>query len=426
MFRCKTSVSKSATWLLLACGACSAKQPQAQPPHTQPAKPAGTVAIAPEQSVDFPWPQGLTAADNELCVRAEARVRAGLAILDDVWLAATCVLHRLPDKSAEAQALFVEAVEKFRDAPSTARATISVYGKDLPKPLSEDYAATQADPNMEVDVFVADPTKRAGLLAIPQPHLGMGSWRGICLPWQAKAGHSDVTLKALRTLEASGSQFSKDAEAVLTDAAQDADFFQWTKMPAHAQTDSDAAGRPKNPASAQDDVINWVSTHLDKATTACKDNGAGELSLKKALYWLGYSVHALQDLAPHRGRTNPEHSYNAAHSENPDLDDNAIALAEDLTVRYFNHALTHQLKPCAGKFATYKGGSVSPTFKVHDLGLRYDNTPASLLEYRSSKALFEKIQGENAVSIRWFGGKSPKKTCAADSGCEALLGKVLK
>jgi hypothetical protein len=165
--------------------------------------------------------------------------------------------------------------------------------------------------------------------------------------------------------------------------------------------------------------------HLDRARAACGD-AADSLGFKKALYWTGYTVHALQDLAAHRGRTNPEHSYNAKHGKNPDVDDNAIALAEDLTVRFLTFAIKVRLKECASKFATYKGGALTPLFKVMDLGLRYDNTPASLVEYKESHSLFDRIKTEPGVSIRWFGGDSPKKTCAADPACEALLAKVIK
>jgi hypothetical protein len=382
--------------------------------------PSNTAAAA-----AFPWPSKLSDADTDLCKEAESRVKAGVALLDQVWLAATCVLHRLPeDKQAE----FATQVHAFRDAPSTAEATITLAGSNLPAPLDADFKSSGVNPKMRVDVYVADAKKREELKNLKEPHLGMGSWRGICLPWQDKAGHSDVTRQALDAIETQSGKrlFSSQAKDVLTDASQDADFFAWTKMAAHAQTDSDANGRPKDREKAQDAFISFVKEALDKAKAACVDAAGGDLALKKALYWTGYSVHALQDLAPHRGRTNPEHSYNANHGKNPDVDDDAILLAKDLTVRYLSQALSNSLAPCAARFATYKGGAVTPAFKWVDLKLRYDNTPASLIEYKQSAALYEKIKGEPNVSVRWFGGDAPKPTCAADAGCKALFDKVPK
>jgi hypothetical protein len=420
--------------LILAGAACGSGQQQASTAASRPAAspkpaiaPASASTTPPAPVAQFPWPQNLTKPDTAVCVQAEERVQSGLALLDDVWLAATCVLHRLPDSTPEAQAAFASAVEAFRDSPATAAATMTIYGKDLPEPLLTDYNATGGDANTKVDILVVDARERETLKAKKQEHLGMGSWRGICLPWQAKAGHSNVTREALKNLDAAGYHLSSDAIGVLTDAAQDPDFFAWLKMEAHAQTSSDALGKPKNADQAQDAFATFVSTNLNKATSACKDAVNGKpAELRKALYWAGYSVHAIQDLAPHQGRTNPEHSFNAKQGQNPDLNDDAIKLALDMTVRYFTYVFSTPLKPCMAQLTSYNGGAVTPLFKVVDLGLRYDNSPQALLEYKQSSSLFEKLTNDPKAKIRWFGGDAPPKKCSDNTVCERLLGRVMK
>jgi hypothetical protein len=117
-----------------------------------------------------------------------------------------------------------------------------------------------------------------------------------------KAGHYEITARALQT---DSGAWSAKAVEIMTDAARDADFFEWRTAAAHAQTANDDAGLISQGRDiAQRELAQWMQKYLEQAGQAC---AAG--SSRQALYLLGYVLHAVQDLAFHEGITNAEHSY---------------------------------------------------------------------------------------------------------------------
>jgi hypothetical protein len=138
-----------------------------------------------------------------------------------------------------------------------------------------------------------------------------------------KTGHYDVTREAAEQFG-----FSPAATAILADAAQDPDFYEFTRPAAHAQTPDEVDRLPEADRSAAIDAAvaayhAWIRDCFARAkATAAEDP-------RLALYWVGYVLHAIEDLAPHAGRTNGEH----AAGPNPDVDPEAVALASTYTYR---------------------------------------------------------------------------------------------
>lgn len=147
--------------------------------------------------------------------------------------------------------------------------------------------------------------------------LPSGGW----YPPYGHIGHWEVTGKVTEEMG-----FSAPAGNVLCDAAQDPDFYDFGTVAAHAQTPDEAdlceAGSIKRAAiieRAIDDYVQWVYGRFGRCIAAL-DKGNRRLSL----YWLGYALHAVEDLAVHRGITNGEH---ACTEDNPDFQAADVALS---------------------------------------------------------------------------------------------------
>lgn len=122
--------------------------------------------------------------------------------------------------------------------------------------------------------------------------------------------HRDITLKALRdrNLVDKPANDVKPDDNLVSLASEQADKFLWTKPHAHAQTRD---GGDANAAKV--DFTSYVTRVAAITRDQCcrKDYlGAG--------YMLGYVLHAIQDLATHRGMTNEFHAYEMTRGNNPD------------------------------------------------------------------------------------------------------------
>jgi hypothetical protein len=140
-----------------------------------------------------------------------------------------------------------------------------------------------------------------------------------------KTGHYEVTQEAAEWFG-----FSSAAVSVLRDAAQDPDFYDWYAPEAHAQTPNavdylDGAPRDATVAAA---ITKFVDVAAGRYARV-REHLAND-DVRTALYWLGYLLHGVQDLAPHAGRTNAEY---AAGPEDPDADPRNIDLARHYTYR---------------------------------------------------------------------------------------------
>jgi hypothetical protein len=221
-----------------------------------------------------------------------------------------------------------------------------------------------------------------------------------------------------------GPLFSAAARRIMVDASQDPDLFEWQVMKAHGQTRtvSDQDAHPA-PGDGTGEFVGWVQDYVKRAAKVC---AKGEDGAREALYWTGYSVHAVEDLAAHRGRTNPEHAYNAAHDENPDEDPHAFDLAVDMARMALQGFLDGPLKQCKPAFASFNGRFVSyPEKLLKPFERKRDMTLGSLWDYKASAALYDKIKDDSKNRIRWFGETSTPKICGDDAKCVALMQRVV-
>ncbi|HSR11978.1 MAG TPA: hypothetical protein VLS90_11105, partial [Thermodesulfobacteriota bacterium] len=141
------------------------------------------------------------------------------------------------------------------------------------------------------------------------------------IPPYGHIGHWEVTAKIAEEMG-----FSAPAIDILCDAAQDPDFYDFQTVPAHAQTPdeadlcgTDAARRDAIIARAIEEYLAWVNELFQRCVSALQ---GGKVRL--ALYWLGYALHGIEDLAVHKGITNGEH---ASSANNPDYEAADVALS---------------------------------------------------------------------------------------------------
>lgn len=121
------------------------------------------------------------------------------------------------------------------------------------------------------------------------------------------AGHYEATRAAM--VSAQGKLEVMWPPALLdlvSDASGDADFYDWGTPAAHAQArnNEDNGEIIEQSDEAKKNFNAWVAGYAKLAMDKCK---AGQAS--DAAYYIGYMLHAVQDLAFHEGITNAEHSY---------------------------------------------------------------------------------------------------------------------
>lgn len=227
-------------------------------------------------------------------------------------------------------------------------------------------------------------------------------------------GHIDASEAVLRELSES---FSDDARTIMADASQDADLFEWKVMAAHGQT-MDDHGQPLDAEMSKSAWVAWLRTHVDWVASHCRAEPVA------AVYRFGYALHALEDVAPHKGRTNPEHSFNAHEGKNPDEEPDSYRLAIDMTTQFVRAQLSGRLADCVPVFRTVQGEKPSFSKKKIILGRERDFTVASLIDYRQSWALHESATKHGASPVRWFAAAHNVVSCDQDPACVVLLQRL--
>jgi hypothetical protein len=114
-------------------------------------------------------------------------------------------------------------------------------------------------------------------------------------------GHWEVTGK---TSEEMG--FSIQGINILCDAAQDSDFYDFGKIAAHAQTPDEADFCGGDTEKLKKIIEKAISDHVECVSgqfQRCK-SALGEGEIRLSLYWLGYALQSVEDLAVHKGITN--------------------------------------------------------------------------------------------------------------------------
>ncbi len=122
----------------------------------------------------------------------------------------------------------------------------------------------------------------------------------------SKVGHYQITRSGTQTYGPDYSDaFSNAAIELMQDASRDADFFEWKHPQAHAQSPNGNDGLLSGTqVKAKADYIQWERDVLRKIDDLCASN-----EVRSALYWTGYALHGIQDLAFHRGISNAEHAW---------------------------------------------------------------------------------------------------------------------
>jgi pimeloyl-ACP methyl ester carboxylesterase len=120
--------------------------------------------------------------------------------------------------------------------------------------------------------------------------------------------------------------FSSPGTNILCDAAQDPDFYDFGTIAAHAQTPDaadlcgpDSTKRTAIINKAVEDYVQWVDARFQQCWAALEKENP-----RLSIYWLGYMLHSIEDLAVHIGITNGEH---ASTSDNPDFKSADVALS---------------------------------------------------------------------------------------------------
>jgi hypothetical protein len=133
------------------------------------------------------------------------------------------------------------------------------------------------------------------------------------------SGHSDLTVDAIRTYTTYGTEFSKQAEALVRKASQSPDMYRWSDGRYHAHTPEydpgDAAVREKTILEGQ-----VAFTQLMCRLMAAFTREAEQHDYERSLFLLGVMSHSVQDLTYHHGITLRQHAgLSYVSNRNPDL-----------------------------------------------------------------------------------------------------------
>jgi hypothetical protein len=266
------------------------------------------------------------------------------------------------------------------------------------------------------DVYVMRDSDRERILnqLDVEPYLGSGGVLGVLHFNGGLDGHYEVTAKAVDRLKSSQApgfaQFSGAAVEVLQDASQDPDFYEWDSPEAHAQSPNDPAGRLV-PGDWPAGWMKWTQAKFDSAKRAAE---AGQFA--HALYWVGYGLHSIEDLASHRGRSNAEHSCNERIGHSPDMETASIDYAVELASQVLEQLPARFGSSHWGGLAHYVGPSkLSSAEKTHLLQRGWDFGVGKAWTYRNLGKQFERLADRAEHQIRW----------CAPGRCAALMDQLL-
>ena len=210
-------------------------------------------------------------------------------------------------------------------------------------------------------------------------------------------GHYEVTQEAAERFG-----FSSAAVDILRDAAQDPDFYEFTLPSAHAQSPDKVSFMPQGP---EKEIVvqesmgaykQWVLDIVDKIHRAMQKS-----DIRIALYWLGYTLHGIQDLGPHGGIPNPEHAALDSQGQSPDKDPNSVQLS-----RYYTHEFLRHIREVLGKdqfdlLRNWDGdGNLSKSEKTSLFGHGWDLSVKAAMEFRKGGEKWLNMTPTPA-SVRW-------------------------
>jgi hypothetical protein len=255
------------------------------------------------------------------------------------------------------------------------------------------------------------------------PSGGYVSWLTLT-PWVR--GHRDVTYDVLRN----EFKFYAAAWEQAMDGSWEPDIYGWTDDAQHAQTPLDEDALQIKPSSdypdgkeARTKFVSKVVEIVQRVRSQCGTKP------EVALYWLGYALHGVQDLAAHKGRSYAEHAWNSycsnancdsgprsecdhATSQAPckekDPDDNIenYELAKRFSVQLLRTVSEALGESCWEKLRTYNGRKLTNIEKKSDLKLERDLTKTEYDKYKQSAVRFAALPPAQRQIVRWFGATS--------------------
>lgn len=198
-------------------------------------------------------------------------------------------------------------------------------------------------------------------------------------------GHFDMTRKVLKNFG-----FSDDAAHVAADASQDPDFYEFETAAAHAQTENfkgPLTDRVKEEAISA--YMRLIEARVKKIVSLASRKK------KSGLFYLGYTLHSIQDLAVHEGITNEQHAYlSYVRNASPDENERCIEKAEK-----FTDAFLSLFKEKYPQYFEVLRSYDNDRWQIYDklpmiekkklLGSGWDMTPESLVVYRTSWKRFD-------------------------------------
>lgn len=251
----------------------------------------------------------------------------------------------------------------------------------------------KADRKLDFKAFIA---ARQKMHDLRNPSFASGGWLST-LTGDHSPGHVELTSEVLKTFN-----FSYDAISIVTDASQDPDFYEWDHPYAHAQTaSSDSNGTTSETAAkAIGRYVKWLKARIDRIyPEAAKSPDHG-------LFFLGYVLHGIQDLAAHQGVTNAQHSYESyinpgANGIDCDHDDANRARAKVYTTEFLkrleagNKALFAKMKTYDAGFSIFDA-KVSKEEKCKLLKVKdWDLSVSAYMTYKGLAKKYEKVKDSN-------------------------------
>jgi len=145
---------------------------------------------------------------------------------------------------------------------------------------------------------------------------------------------------------ARGQGFSDEAAKIIAIGAVAPDQSDWETAAAHGQTPNDANGyptmTPDQAVAAFDQYVQEKIAQIDASVPVGRIDGSVSFgNPAEALYRIGYTMHAFQDLAAHMGMTNYTHSYLAKEGHDPDVDPDRIARAKTWSTDFLLRGASH-------------------------------------------------------------------------------------
>jgi len=236
--------------------------------------------------------------------------------------------------------------------------------------------------------------KRGAKVNMKKTRLPSGGWLSrMTGDWEP--GHLEITTEVLKDFG-----FHENAIDIVGDASQDPDFYDWSLPCAHAQTKNDEVGRTiESREEAERNYLNWIkrlTERIVKITHQDKRSG---------LFFMGYALHGIQDLATHKGITNAQHAFLSklfGRKDDPDHIEGNRIKAKEYTKKYIEF-LKKRYHKTYKKLISYKGrllpwDRLMPFEKNGLLDKEgWDLTPQAFIDYSALSKKYEMIKKEYPI-----------------------------